>query len=684
MGGRRGGHDFPNTTVQVRVFNRDFVNESVFPVGGGDVPPIFILGTGSVEKQKTVNRLIKERSKLEVDLYRAQETLTNSDRKLDTHTVTCARNIKDTLRIPGPGAYNEFDKRSYRMLADKMLANKDIESHRLNDTVRNHLLMQHTDTIKPQVTEIEYIIPDVRPDFKAVATLRTSTVTSSVLEELDNDPQLSRWSREGLLLHKERQLESCLYCQQLIPANRKAALEAHFSTEYDRFLNRVDDLLERLTTLETGFNTASPPDKAAFYNNIRDDYVAAKSAYENALNDQKSFVHTLIQSIKEKKEQPFKSLATDLTIPSIDSDVANRLNEVICRHNVISRDFQSSTNVARDRLAMGMIADYSEEYSDLKTAASLAEKAIEPIKTEIGHKSQEIERLEREIVEHRQPAEELNDDLIKYLGHDELSLAVKETGYEFMRHGRPADSLSEGERTALALLYFLKSLDDRSFSLDNGVVVLDDPVSSLDENSIYLAFGYIKQHTQNAAQLFLLTHNFTFFRLVRNWFHHLPRQRKQRMDQRPARFYMLERVRDSATRCTTIQPLDSLLEEYESEYHYLFARLYRERSVASGTTLEHLYDLPNVARRLLESFLAFRRPQVSRDLWTKLQDSDFDQSRKTRIIRFVNAHSHTDGISEPEHDLSLLGEARSVLDDILEFMEFEDPGHYEAMVEVVT
>ena len=147
---------------------------------------------------------------------------------------------------------------------------------------------------------------------------------------------------------------------------------------------------------------------------------------------------------------------------------------------------------------------------------------------------------------------------------------------------------------------------------------------------------------------------------------------------------MLEPVLDSDTRCTTIRPLDRLLVQYESEYHYLFARVYRERSDAVDTTLEHLYDLPNVARRLLESFLAFRRPQLSGDLWKKIQDTDFDQNRTTRIIRFVHTHSHSDGISEPEHDLSLLGEARSVLDDILALIEYEDPGHYEAMIGVVT
>ena len=206
------------------------------------------------------------------------------------------------------------------------------------------------------------------------------------------------------------------------------------------------------------------------------------------------------------------------------------------------------------------------------------------------------------------------------------------------------------------------------------------------ENSIFLAFGYISQRTQDAAQLFLLTHNFTFFRQVRNWFHHLNRRnrrRRNRSNQRPARFYMLDRVPDSETRCTEIRPLDPLLEKYESDYHFLFARVWRERSAATDTTLAHLYEIPNVARRLLETFLAFRRPHVSGGLWQKLKDSEFDQSRKTRIIRLVHTHSHSEGIGEPEHDPSLLGEARSVLDDLMEFIKSEDPEHFNAMVEVV-
>ena len=133
---------------------------------------------------------------------------------------------------------------------------------------------------------------------------------------------------------------------------------------------------------------------------------------------------------------------------------------------------------------------------------------------------------------------------------------------------------------------------------------------------------------------------------------------------------------------STLRQLDPLLEWYESEYHYLFARVFLESQNAQ-TTLSENYVLPNMARRLLEGFLAFRMPRASSDLWGKLKDIEFDEVMKTRILRFVNTHSHSDAIGEPEHDPSLLAEARPVLQDLLTFIKTLDPDHYKAMEELV-
>ena len=185
---------------------------------------------------------------------------------------------------------------------------------------------------------------------------------------------------------------------------------------------------------------------------------------------------------------------------------------------------------------------------------------------------------------------------------------------------------------------------------------MDDPVSSLDANALFLAFGFIRERTEAVGQLFVLTHNFSFFRQIRNWFHHLKGQNKQDVSQRPARFFMLDYTLMDDARSSAIRVLDPLLEQYESEYQYLFARVHRASIRLASAGLEDYYVLPNIARRMLEAFLAFRLPQISGNLWKQLKAIRFDESKKLRIYRFLNTHSHSIAVGEPEHDLTALGE----------------------------
>lgn len=673
------GQDFPGATVPVRVFNRDFVNETVFPVGGGDVPPIFVVGKESVEKQKEVGRLKVEREQKEADLKQKRFAHQQAERDLDRHCVERARAIKDTLRVSGPGKYNEYNKTDYRARASQMVQEGDDPSHRLSDSERNRLLAQHRESIKPKVSTVTDPFPSLKKLARDVADVLSTTVTSSAIEALKDDAALSEWVRHGLGLHKSKAAETCLFCEQPLPRARLSALESHFNAEYERFLERLDRQRSTLNKLLEDAKGLRLPDRTALYEDLHTEYDARRRELEEALEGLSTFIGELLQAIDTKRAQPFKSMQREVAVPGIDAASVDRLNQVIARHNKACDDFQTRTTGARDRLALDMIAETLDEYSRLSEAVKAASEAIVPLEREVTRLRDEIGRLEREIVEHRQPAEELNEDLRKYLGHDEITLQVKDTGYQLLRNGQIAEALSEGERTAVALLYFLKSLRDRQFDLGRGVVVLDDPVSSLDANALYLAFGFIRHRTESAGQLFVLTHNFPFFRQVRNWFHHQKGQNKKDIAQRPARFYMLDRVSGSNPRCTTLRALDPLLEQYESEYHYLFACVHRAANATGENNLEQQYGLPNVARRLLEMFLAFRRPQIAGEFWQKLKDVPFDEARKVRIARFVHTHSHSDTVGEPEHDPSLLGEARSVLVDLLELMKSEDAQHLAAM-----
>ena len=152
---------------------------------------------------------------------------------------------------------------------------------------------------------------------------------------------------------------------------------------------------------------------------------------------------------------------------------------------------------------------------------------------------------------------------------------------------------------------------------------------------------------------------------------------------RPGRFYMLTCHVAEGHRSSSISKLDSLLHEYESEYHYLFNLVYEAANSQAEGDLQQNYHLPNVARRLLESFLAFRQPSKSGELRQQLDLIDFDVAKKTRILRFLHTHSHAGQISDPEHDPSILIETKQVLSDLLGLIQKDDGRHFDQMKDLV-
>jgi len=677
------GEDFPKRSLPIRVFNRDFISENVFRVDGKDLPGIFIIGRENIEKQEELEKLKNDLGKEQKLFVDVQTRKQNASRGFDSFCIDHARLIKNTLLSPGQNPYNNYDKSDYRKQAELMLTENAASYTHLNQEDRNKLLSQYRETPKPTIGTVNYNFPDFKELADRTSRLLLETVISKGIETLKNDPKLSQWTRDGLSLHKERNTERCLFCGQPLPNGYLSALDAHFSAEYEDLLRRIDDQIDSILFILKQADKLSIPSRGDIYDFLASDYDEAYQALKEAISTMKQFLNGIHKLLENKKNKIFESLPERIDVPIVDFQSIKRLNEVIRRHNQSCDDFQKYAESARESLAKDMIAESIEEFANLKKEVEQAAKEEQSILKRFQQLKEQIDRLEREIIQHRKPAEDLNTDLKNYLGHDELQLKIKETGYEIARNGVTAEALSEGETTAVALLYFLKSLEDRRFDLKRGVVVLDDPVSSLDANALYLAFGFIRARTKEVGQLFILTHNFLFFRQVRNWFGHLKGQKSKDANKRPARFYMIECAKEQTCRSAYIRWLDPLLEHYDSEYHYLFSRLYKASRSNNKVRLEEYYDLPNMARRLLETFLAFRMPQMAHELGQKMDEVEFDENKKIRIMRFVHTYSHSADMPEPEHDPSLLAEASSVLTDLMGLINKLDREHYSAMVKLV-
>lgn len=706
-GNRIPGIDLSTASAlpQVRVFNRETVSRSVFESSGSSLaqlPPVYVFGEESAEKQRQVETLRSQLPALTDAANRAAAEASKASTDLNGFATDRAREIKNLLITPG-GDFNNYNAADFKSHIARFESNP---VPALNLEERQPLLDLKDAKPLPLVPIPTVIFPDVIRLQQEARQALAKTVVSSIIEELAANPQVAAWVSDGLPLHTHgTDSATCKFCEQPLPPERLKRLEAHFNDQFRQFTTSLQELVVRIENASKTLDNVSLPSFTLLYPELHSEYECERRELDTHLSNVRQSLMALAAAVKTKQERMFEQLELESLLaggngtPSDDKtllfallkalnngmpafgeflgkNTLARLQKIIERHNSKTESFAEQVKTARELLHQHELALALPGWQDWQEKLKVANETKTSSEQTKGKAEREIKTLEADILQHRQPADELNRELIAYLGHDEIQVAVEDTGYKLMRRGTIATNLSEGERTAIAFLYFLKSLDDRSFDLQNGIIVLDDPITSLDSNSIYSAFGFMKRKLCDAGQLFVLTHNFTFLRQVRNWYKFVNRQKVK--PGLPARFYMLRATLVDGERCSAIEALDPFLRDYESEYHYLFKRVLKASELPGGEPLNQYYELPNLARRLLESFLVFKVPNE----WTlhaRLEAVDFDGPKKTRLIRFLDTHSHAEQIAEGHDEASALAEAPEVLQDLLSLIEDCDGGHFERM-----
>src|ERR1022692_4965312 len=125
------------------------------------------------------------------------------------------------------------------------------------------------------------------------------------------------------------------------------------------------------------------------------------------------------------------------------------------------RTIRPTTNSARCRtrrtkLKAHLLADGEKGYLDLESDLAKAKALRDSLDVERRVLDSEVESLKQRMRQRGPAAGVINDMIHGYLGHKELEIAASEDGYHFRRNGKPMEgSLSDGEKTAIALCYFL-------------------------------------------------------------------------------------------------------------------------------------------------------------------------------------------------------------------------------------
>lgn len=708
------GSEMGNPAIPaVRVFNREFVGRSIFETGSGQFPPVYYFGEDSADKQRQIAELdVQRRAHLE-EQGRQGRLFEDAKKALEAFCTNQAKVIRTMLTVAGGGKYNNFNAGPFKAEMQKLAASTDPVVC-LNEEDRDAALKTKDSRPLPYLGHVAVRFPDLVSLRAKTETLLQKTVVSSVLQELTEDQVVASWVGQGLGLHRGSRLSDyCRFCEQPLPQARVEALEAHFNDEFERQKRSITELLAEVDVATRFLQGFAPPAHEALYEALQSEYKEALKQVHRHANALTSALEALSRALEAKLDDPFKKFELDsllgralgnsgggfgtfvLALLAVAAEsrpflasfegtkAVDNLNGLISKHNEQTSMFDAKVAAARDALACDEMLDALPDWLAKSEAVEQAQQAQAASSRAAVTLDGEISELEAQVRQHHRPAEELNREIAAYLGRDELQFVPEQSGYRIMRAGQPATHLSDGERTAVAFLYFLKSLQDTDFNLEEGMVVIDDPVSSLDTNSLFSAFGFMKARTSNAKQLIILTHSFSFFRQIRNWFDSLNKVPQRARRAPTARFFMLQSETQNGARSAKLGPMDSFLTDFESEYHYLFKQVFRASQIQQRQGLEHYYGMPNMARRLLETFLAYRIPSRSGDLYGKLNEIDGDVALKTRVLRFLHTYSHGDSVAQPDHDPTLLAETPSVLREVLTLIRANDPVHHDEMIALV-
>lgn len=678
------------------IFNAGYVKQNL-RFDNGETKSLLYLGKESIDIQK-------QREALELDIKDSETALPKLDQEFkqkqkhrDKIATDGARRVTNTLQGIDGGRYGgrhflrpQFESALQSPQRDMSRFDIDQEVRRIVSPPKDKIALQPGLSIP---------LTDMAGQ---VSKILLQTVTSEAIDALKSNHQAAAWVQEGMQLHHAG--DRCLFCEGIYTEQRIDRLNRHF----DESLKRVQQTIETLDTqlaryeeqCEQFVKSMEPPKSL---DEVRTKcWLGQTDVIRSLIAAVKERLIFLRQQLARKRKELFQPLTLEES--SMDSALSDNvdvetLNAIIREHNHDINNYdQLKIQVCSD-VVQYYVEQVREDYAASKKAAQEAESELNSIKEQLKAKKTELQRLKNSQQDRAHFAQLLTTDLHRYFGRDELTFELSDdNGYLIQRNGQKADHLSEGEQRSIALLYFLRDIESNGANLRERIVVFDDPVSSVDDGAATGAFAYIWDKCiglddKGVAQLFVLTHNFDFFR---RWINGLDSTFKSKKKQSE---YSIRELRASSSRNAeggqTRAPYFVLWDDptryaqLRSEYHYLFWRAAEAlaNSKNPNTGIIDSYDtamLPNVCRRLLEGFLSFRYPQYIGSFRNQMSvaiDQLEDSASRNHMLRLMHEYSHNEqcDMAKPIQML----ETPVVVEHIFKTIRKLDQDHYTAMCEAL-
>lgn len=668
--------------LNVLVYNKEFRERNF---GKGKLNGVFTLGEATAEQIKIIEQKTEQLKAIKAEGVKKHETF-------DKLTADKSKLENDFKEATWTKVYKKYET-AFKEAFQGSMQKETFKSKLLQEFSSNTAELETLDNLIAKAETIfgeqpERIEPISKISFERVVEIETNEIWKKIIvgkadvdiAKLIQRLNINDWVNQGKEYIEDK---TCPFCQQeTITDDFKKQIESFFDETYLKDIKQLKELKQEYNNLTQNIinqlNGIETNQKSLSNSKLDIDKF---SAYLKTLISQNT---TNNEFLTNKVKEPSRSieLISIKEQAELVLDLINLANSEIKKHNDIVTNYATERSNLIKAIWKYLLEEYKTEISQFNTQKSGLETGITNIEIQYKAKISEYKTLDTEIknlnknVTSIQPTIDEINRILKSYGflNFEIVPAQEEGFYQIQREdGSIAETtLSEGEITFITFLYYLQ-LTKGGISEDEvsneRVLVIDDPISSLDSNVLFVVatlikdiIKNIKSEIGNVRQLILLTHNVYFHKEV------------SFIDGRTktcnkTNFWIL-RKNDKVTGLQSFEMNNPI----QSSYELLWQEL---KSVEVKSTL----TIQNIMRRIIENYFKLLGKYGDDDLILKFETKE-EQEICRSLISWINdgSHSINDDLYVELQDRTI-DVYKKVFKDI--FILTKHEGHYNMMMNII-
>lgn len=528
---------YNNESLKIEVYNKQFKEEQF---RNSQVKGIFTLGKKTNEnleniesKKESINEEKEKKKKNEKSLQKLEQERKEkekdfADRCWEKLYKKNEEDFKETLE--GFKRKEKFKEKILKEFEnDKYNQSEIVGLEKLKEKIEIVFGENQTELalLECNLTDFDFIENHSIWEQKIVGS--GDVAIADLIKRLSNEDWVA-WGREYI---KDNSI--CPFCQkETITEEFKKQLESYFDTSYQESIETIKEKMEDYESRTAG--ALERLDKIVETEQKNQQTKLDTENLKRIVETLKSKINGNQQKMFDKGKEMSRSFKLESTKNEIKEirDLIDTANQQIANHNEIIKDIKNQKKICVEQTWKFLvnefksdIQEYNKKYCGLEKGINNLEKAISENQEEVKRLENEIRELEKNMVSIKPIVNEINA-FLKVYGFTNFSLAYTEDekSYRIQREDGQlvGETLSEGEVTFITFLYYYHlakgSLKENDIS-KNKVLVIDDPISSLDSNILFIVSVLVKdlmketmEEKTNIKQVIILTHNTYFYKEI--------------------------------------------------------------------------------------------------------------------------------------------------------------------------